>query len=108
MDEALVNEILDELIGSLEALETQSAAILHYVKEKAGATEEDLRPYLEQAGNASNVRWRATRARIEHLWAGAVKSAEKDQKHSPKQHTSGAAEKRDAAEPGIERHSEGK
>lgn len=34
MDETLVHQILDELISSLEPLETQNAALLQFVKDK--------------------------------------------------------------------------
>ena len=80
MDEKLVHEILDDLIGYWEPLETQNSAILQLLKAKGIATDEELAPYLEQAGNASNVRWRAARVRVEHLLLGAMKAAEKDSK----------------------------
>ena len=63
MDESTVNEILDELLSSLEPLEAQNTVILHFLKAKGIATDEDLAPFLEQATNASNVRWRVFRLR---------------------------------------------
>jgi NAD-dependent DNA ligase len=84
MNEKIVQEILDELFSSLEALETRSAAVLQFLKDKGIAKAEELAPYLEQAGNASSVRWLAARVRIEHLLAGAMKSAEDTTKESPK------------------------
>jgi hypothetical protein len=62
-----IKEVLNELFSHLERLETQSDAILQFLKEKKRVTDKQLAPYLEQAGNASNVRWRAARVRIEHL-----------------------------------------
>ena len=78
MDETIAQEILHELFSALEALETQSAALLQFVKDKGLATEQELAPYFEQAGNASNVRWRAARVRIDHLLASAFKAADRD------------------------------
>jgi hypothetical protein len=67
MNSEAVKEILNELFSHLERLETQSEAILQFLKEKKRVTDKQLAPYLEQAGNASNVRWRAARVRIERL-----------------------------------------
>jgi hypothetical protein len=69
MNSEAAKEIFNELFSHLERLETQSEAILQFLKEKKRVTDKQLAPYLEQAGNASNVRWRAARVRIEHLLA---------------------------------------
>ncbi len=78
MDETVINEILDDLFSSLEDLETQSGAVLMFLKDQGIATDEKLAPYLKQAGDASNVRWRATRVRIGFLLASALKQREED------------------------------
>jgi len=67
MNSEALKEVLNELFSHLERLETQNEAILQFLKEKKRVTDKQLAPYLEQAGNASNVRWRAARVRIEHL-----------------------------------------
>ena len=67
MNNEAMKEVLNELFSHLERLETQNEAILQFLKEKKRVTDKQLAPYLEQAGNASNVKWRATRVRIDHL-----------------------------------------
>jgi hypothetical protein len=84
MDETLVHQILDELISSLEPLETQNAALLQFVKDKGIASDEALAPYLEQASNASNVRWRAFRLRTLSLISSAMKPPQKEAKVASK------------------------
>jgi hypothetical protein len=76
MHEDILREALHEVFSSLEALETQNAAILSFLKEKGIATEEALAPHFEQAANASNVRWRAAQVRIDYLLSSATKAAE--------------------------------
>jgi hypothetical protein len=84
MNENIAQEILHELFSSLEALETQSTAVLQFLKDKGIANEEELARYFEQAGNTSSVRWRAVRVRIDYLLSSAMKTAEEDaRKESP-------------------------
>ena len=83
MDEKIVQEILHELFASLEALDTQSTAILQFLKDKGIANEEAS--HLEQAGKGSSVRWLAVRVRMNYLLSSALKTAEQDaKKESPK------------------------
>ncbi len=70
-----IAEIFDEVFTLLEDLETRNAAMLEYMKEQGGVTDEKLAPYLDRAAAASDVRWRAARARMEHLLAPKPKSA---------------------------------
>lgn len=67
MDSQSIKEILNGLYSHLERLETQNTAILLFLKEKKRVTDKQLAPYLEQAGNAANVKWRAERVRMEYL-----------------------------------------
>jgi hypothetical protein len=83
MNEDIAQEILHELFSSLEALETQITGVVQFLKDKGSANEENLAPYLEQAGNASNVRWRAARVRIDYLLSSAMKNAELAGKKEP-------------------------
>jgi len=69
-------EIFDHLFSLLEAQETQSAAMLQFIKDKGIASDAELAPYLDQAGNTSSVRWRAARVRINYLLS-STKPAEK-------------------------------
>jgi hypothetical protein len=94
MDESVLHQIIDELISSLEPLETQTAALLQFVKDKGIATDEALAPYLEQASNASNVRWRAFRVRTLALISSAMKPPENEPKVASK------VDDRDASAPG--------
>jgi hypothetical protein len=81
----IVQEILHDLFSSMEALETQNTAILQFLKDKGIATDEELASHLEQAGDASSVRWRGVRVRADYLFASAIKAAEQAaQKESPK------------------------
>lgn len=76
MDEQIIQDILGEVFSALEPLDAQSAAILQFLKVKGLATDDELAPFLEQAKNASNVRWLAARVRIGSLLNSALKSAE--------------------------------
>lgn len=78
MDDKLVRQVFEELLHSLEALDTKCAAILQFLRNKGIASDDELAAYFEQAGNASSVRWRATRVRINHLLA-TKQDEDKDQ-----------------------------
>lgn len=87
MNREAVKEVLDQLFSHLERLDTQTAAILQFLHEKKRVTDKQLAPYLEQAGNASNVRWRAARVRIDYLLSGA--ETEKEPKVEKKAEAAG-------------------
>jgi hypothetical protein len=92
MDENVVREMLHELFTSLEALETQSSAIMQFLKDKGITNQEELAPYLERAGNASNVRWLAARVRMDHLLSSAMKIPEKETRKEPPKVTENSQE----------------
>jgi hypothetical protein len=95
MDPKIAQEILDDLIPSLEALEAKSTAVLEFLKQEGIASDEKLAPYLEQAADASNVRWLGVRVRIERLLTAAEKDSAKkrtaeEEKKSPPTQTKAA------------------
>jgi len=76
MDEKIVHEILQDLFSSLEALETQSRATSQFLKDKGIVNEEELAPYLEQAGTrAASDGWPRGEDRLSAF--GTMKAAER-------------------------------
>jgi hypothetical protein len=80
MNDNPAQQVLSDLFGYLESLEAQSGAISQFLKERGIATDEQLAPYLKQASDAANVKWRAARVRMEHLFAVS------DQAPAPAEH----------------------
>jgi hypothetical protein len=87
MNVHLAQELLNELGSSLENLEAQQSALLQFLKEKGVVTDDQLAPYLNQAGNASNVRWRAARVRLERIFSAET---EKEPPAAPEKKQAGA------------------
>jgi hypothetical protein len=79
MDIRVLEEIFDELISSLENVESRNAATLEFLKAQGIAKDEELAPYLEEAGAASSVRWRAARVRLQRILSSAVEAEERAQ-----------------------------
>ena len=99
----IVQEILHDLFSSLEALETQNTAILQFLKDKGIATDEELASHLEQAGNASGVRWRGVRVRADYLFASAIKAAEQAAEKESRKPAENGREAKAAAKQSDER-----
>ena len=79
-----LKEVLSELFALLEAQETNSAALLQFLKDEGIVSDEKLSTYLDQAGRASNVKWRAARMRMEYLLTPIQKeTADKDKSKQP-------------------------
>jgi hypothetical protein len=86
MNDDTAREIFDHMFSLLETLETESTATLQLLRAKDIVTDEELAPYLDQAGNASSVRWRAARARIEYLLSsGKIGQAASEKKEPEKE-----------------------
>jgi hypothetical protein len=103
VNQELTNYVLQELLPTFENLEAQSAAIVLFLKDRGMANDEALKPYFEQAGLATNVKWRAVRARLGHLLAPPPKSATevaKKETPTPKEEQEPEADKEtEAAKP---------
>ena len=79
-----LKELFDELFTLLENLETQNLAVLQFLKDQKVGTDKKLAPYLERAGNASSVKWRAARVRMEYLLS-PIEKKEKEQEEEKAQ-----------------------
>jgi outer membrane biosynthesis protein TonB len=99
MDEKIVEQILNDLYSSFEDAERQTNAILLFLKGEGIATEGKLAPYLEQAGRASDVRWRAARVRMASLLASAMNAPESPAQKQPAEE---AAEKQNSPKAAAE------
>jgi chemotaxis protein histidine kinase CheA len=99
-----IKEILDELFSLLETLETQSLALTQFLKDQGIATDEKLAPYLDRAGNASGVKWRAARARMQYLLSPVPKQASDTEKDKNKEQKT-ESEKAPAEKPSTEKSS---
>jgi hypothetical protein len=75
-----LRELFDELFTLLENLETQNSAVLQFLKDRKVGMDKKLAPYLERAGNASSVKWRAARVRMEYLLSPIQKEAKNQEK----------------------------
>jgi len=76
MDPEITDQIFDELFPVFQRLETQNAAILQLLRDKGIIGDDELAPYLEEAGKSSSVRWQVARIRVAKLLGAAEKKAE--------------------------------
>ena len=67
MDKDAINKAFSELYSHLESLETQTTALIQILTAKGIITDKEFAPFVEEAGNASYVKWLATRLRVEHV-----------------------------------------
>jgi hypothetical protein len=98
-----IKEILDELFSLLESLETQSLALTQFLRDQGIATDEKLAPFLERAGNASSVKWRAARARMQYLLSPVAKKTDDEEKVKNKEPEKAPAEQPSAEKPSTEK-----
>lgn len=84
MDVHVAQELLNELGSAIENLETQQNALFQFLKDKGIVADDDIARYLTEAGDASNIRWRAARVRLEHLIEASEKEEERKLHAAPK------------------------
>lgn len=80
MDEKLTDELIEAILSPLEAAEARSLALVRALVETGTISEEKLKPFLDQAENASEVKTRGLRIRLKRLLADVVRKAESDRK----------------------------
>jgi hypothetical protein len=98
-------DVLNELLPYFEALDTQNAALVQFLKDKRVVSDEQLAPYLERAAKASNVKWFGARLRMGRLFSvPETKGEAAAEKPEPGQEraTQPSTEQR-TAEPGTDR-----
>jgi len=67
MNNEAMKEVLNDLFSHLERLETQSEAILQFLKREEAGHRQATCSLSGTGGKCQRVRWRAARVRIEHL-----------------------------------------
>ena len=91
MNVDLAQELLNELGSSLEDLETQHVALFQFLKDNGIFTDDQIAPYLDQAGKASSVRWRAAHIRLESLFRTERQKEEERRENGLRQTGAGQA-----------------
>lgn len=80
MDEKLTDELIEAILSPLEAAEARSLALVRALTETGTISEEKLKPFLEQAESASEIKARGLRIRLKRVLADVVRQAEKAKK----------------------------
>jgi hypothetical protein len=100
-------DVLNELLPYFEALDTQNAALVQFLKDKRVVSDEQLAPYLERAAKASNVKWFGARLRMGRLFSvpetkgeGAAEKPEQDQQQTSRPGTDRAKHSEESDERG--------
>jgi hypothetical protein len=84
MDEKLTDELIEAILSPLEAAEARSLALVRALTETGTISEEKLKPFLEQAENASEIKARGLRIRLKRVLADVVRKAENDRNEEQK------------------------
>lgn len=66
-------QVFEELLPYLETLDSQIGGLIQLLKDKRITTTEELAQYARQADQASNVKERGLRVRMEYLFSNAAK-----------------------------------
>jgi len=66
-------QVFEELLPYLETLDSQIGGLIQLLKDKHITTTEELAQYARQAYQASNVKERGLRVRMEYLFSNAAK-----------------------------------
>ena len=93
MEGNLPQQILDELLPYLEALDTRSEALTQFLKDKGLTTDEQFASYLEKAGSITNVKWLGARVRIGRMLAALARDFEEKKREAESEHEKDAGEK---------------
>lgn len=80
MDEKLTDELIEAILSPLEAAEARSLALVRALTETGTISEEKLKPFLEEAENASEIKARGLRIRLKRVLADVVRQAENAKK----------------------------
>jgi hypothetical protein len=75
------------------------------LKDQGIATDEKLAPYLDRAGNASSVKWRAARARMQYLLSPVPKQTTAQEKDKDKEPEKSSTAKPETEKPPTEKPS---